>query len=127
MDTQPIDAQLQARLDELEQRVADLETLLAGLLESIPARRPSEAHPGNMRNVINLIYSGETDAAQRELRRIPEDELAENPATVAIVAAALCAQRGEMAQALKALDRANALTSDERLLKVMEHIRAQLG
>lgn len=93
----------------------------AGDIRLGPAISPS------MRNVIRLVHNGDADTAQRELRSIPEDELSANPATVAIVAAAMCAQRGEMAQALKALDHARGLTRDERLLTVMEHIRAQLG
>lgn len=127
------------RLAQLELRVTDLEAQVVSLAGALEAGRASvdgipsgdeaclsAAIPDKMRNVIRLLQSGDADAAQQELRSIPEEELAEDPAAVAIVAAALCAQRGDMTQALKALDHAKGLTNDERLLRVMERIRTQL-
>ena len=80
-----------------------------------------------MLEVIGLIHQGQGDEAQRRLQALPSEELAEQPAVVAIAAAALCTQRDDYASALRALERARELTDDPRLLKVIQLVEAQVS
>jgi hypothetical protein len=145
-------ADTQQQLEALEARVSLLETRLAQLsahielnplLHDLPASSagsreaaPETARPApplqlqitpELASVIRLVQQGHGDAAQRELRRIPEEHLAQQPEVVALVAAALCVQRGDYATGLKALERARTLTNDPRLLRVMQLIEEQAG
>lgn len=144
-------SEMQRRLDVLEHRISELEARLAELAERLAsalappgaaaAARVTDAPPAaaepapqlgakitpELARVIRLVQQGEGDSAQRELRRIPEEELARQPEVVALVAAALCVQRGDYATGLKALERARTLTDDPRLLRVMQLIEEQAG
>ena len=76
-------------------------------------------------NVIELVRRGESEQAQRELQALPAEEIAGHPAAVALVAAALCIQRGDVPSGLEALERARELTDDPRLLKVLALVAGQ--
>jgi hypothetical protein len=143
--------ELASRCAHLEQRVDALTSLAANLMAEIasvaPDRYAPPAEPGleqpvhapvptaavhakrgvsaGIARVIQLIHRGETAAAQKLLRSVPQKELAEQPASVALVAAALCIERGDFQAALKALGRARQLTDEARLLKVIELVEAQ--
>jgi hypothetical protein len=82
--------------------------------------------PG-MLEVISLIHGGEGDEAQRRLQALPGAELEEQPAVVAIAAAALFAQRDDYSSALHTLQRARELTDDPRLLKVIQLVEVQVS
>ena len=84
----------------------------------------TEISPGMVR-IIQLIGQGEGEAAQTKLHSLPEDELASQPAVVALVAAALFVQRGDYDSGLKAVSRARQLTNDERLIKLTQLIEQQ--
>lgn len=137
-------AGLEQRLAALELRLAEVEARLEqtehmGLANATPATPngagtdgPAAAPPPlkispELVRVIRLVQEGRGDEAERELRHLPEAELAAQPGVVALVAAALCVQRGDYANGLKALRRARSLTGDARLLRVMELVEAQMG
>ncbi len=142
---QPQLAALEARIAELEARLAELAARVEPVLLQHAAQAP---HPGGaapdpaaaaqapplpakitpeLARVIRLVQQGQGDEAQRELRRIPDEQLAQQPEVVALVAAALCVQRGDYATGLKALERARTLTNDPRLLRVIQLIEEQTG
>lgn len=137
-------ADLEPRLAALEQRLAEVEARLEQLAGGAQAEaaQPAAAADGagasaavapalkitpELVRVIRLVQEGRGDEAERELRRLPEAELASQPGVVALVAAALCVQRGDYANGLKALGRARSLTGDARLLRVMELVEAQMS
>lgn len=143
-------AAMHARLQQLEEQVAVLSvridqlTIQADSDTSLQVTRSLSAttsepsiedkeltvqtaiSPG-MLEVIGLIHEGEGDEAQRRLQALPGAELEEQPAVVAIAAAALCTQRNDYSSALQALKRARELTDDPRLLKVIHLVEAQVN
>jgi len=78
-----------------------------------------------MAAIVRLIAHGDAEAAQRRLHKLPEEELARQPAVVALVAAALFVERGDFAAGLKAIARARQLTDDPRLVKLTTLIENQ--
>ena len=136
------------RLLELEQRVAELDARVANLVDKLmrltqlvrglseelhrrsgPAVATVEVPPATspgMAHVIQLVFQGASDDAQRELYALPEAELSAQPAVVALVAAALFVQRGEFEHGLQALQRARELTDDPRIVHVIQLIAAQM-
>jgi hypothetical protein len=155
VDSYPTNEELLSRLDALAGRVASLESLVAELtrpsngqsvhavthFESTPSLNgaagetdhskqaadsaPRKISPGLV-DVIKLIAVGQGDEAHRKMRELPAEELREQPAVVALVAAALCVQRGDYSSGLTALTKARSLTDDARLLRVMQAIESQI-
>jgi TolA-binding protein len=80
-----------------------------------------------MSAIIRLIARGEAETAQQKLHKLPEEELARQPAVVALVAAALFVERGDYSAGLKAVARARQLTNDPRLVKLTQLIERQAG
>ena len=138
--------QLEQRVEELERRIGNLVDQVALLNRALKARLddehslrlesntevagPSaigEAISPGMFQVIELIQRGESDAAQQALYSLPENELAMQPAAVALVAAALFVQRGDVEAGLRALKQARQLTSDPRLLALVGRLEQQVG
>jgi uncharacterized coiled-coil protein SlyX len=122
-----------ARLAALAQAVSGVEThtqhgSAAGAPVMPPSAPPSDTPriSSEMAQVIRLVQAGRGEEAQRLLRSLPEDQLAGQPGVVALVAAALCAQRGDYATGLKALESARAVTGDPRLLRLMQLMQEQL-
>jgi hypothetical protein len=136
------------RLMELEQRVAELDARVANLVDkliqltqvvrglgeelhrrggqsSAPVEVAAATSPG-MAHVIQLVFQGESEAAQQELYALPEAELAAQPAIVALVAAALFVQRGDYEHGMQALQRARELTDDPRVMHVIQLVTAQM-
>jgi hypothetical protein len=127
----------------IEQAIARLTVLAQGMTDNAKAAAEADAaedeaqHAAPASNpfivtpelarVIRLVQQGAGEEAQRELRRIPEEQLQEQPAVVALVAAALFVQRGDYATGLQALKRARTLTDDARLLRVMQLLEQQLA
>jgi len=136
------------RLMELEQRVAELDARVANLVDKLidltqvvrslseelrrrssldaSAAEPAPDTSPAMAHVIQLVFQGDSEAAQRELHALPEEELAEQPAIVALVAAALFVQRGDYEHGLQALQRARELTDDPRIMHVIQLVAAQV-
>jgi hypothetical protein len=91
------------------------------------ASEPSPPISSGLLNVIKLIAHGDAEAAQQKLYRLPEQELAGQPAVVALVAAALFVRRGDYTAGLKAIGRARQLTNNPRLLALSKLIEKQVG
>jgi hypothetical protein len=136
------------RLMELEQRVVELDARVANLVDKLmrltqvvrglgeelhrrtgqpeaPTEPTPPASPG-MAHVIQLVFQGASEEAQRELYSLPEEELTAQPAVVALVAAALFVQRGDYEHGLQALQRARELTNDPRIMHVIQLVGAQM-
>ena len=151
METLSTTEQLLARIEALTERMAVLESSLAELARRLDAQAPAtpstngagysngaahldETAPAvpalkisaGLASVIKLIAVGQGDEAHRAMRELPPEELREQPAVVALVAAALCVQRGDYSSGLTALTKARTLTDDPRLLRVMQAIEKQM-
>lgn len=136
--------QLQTELRDLQQRVDSLSARLDGLApqksttpqpagseapaadsaETPSVHTPALITPG-LAEAVRLVHTGQGEQAQRMLQSLPAEELAAQPAVVALVAAALCVQRGDPTAGLKALRRAKELTQDPRLLKAIRLVEQQ--
>lgn len=92
---------------------------------SAEAAQATPAISRGMLRVIQRIQHGDGETAQQELQALPQQELASQPAVVALVAAALFVQRGDLKAGLKALRRARGLTDDPRLLKLISLLEEQ--
>ncbi|GEM_PF-2557598 len=144
--------ELEQRVDELSDRLGNLVQLVAQqgpdgpprpaepqppvLLADPPTGEPDQpaesgaaaaapAASRGMLRVIQHISQGDGETAQRELQALPQEELASQPAVVALVAAALFVQRGDLEAGLKALKQARGLTDDPRLLKLISLLESQ--
>ena len=136
--------QLEERLEELNSRVGNLVGQVATLsrrVAELEGREAGQAAPvmpfgldaavvgelsPGMQHVVELIQSGQGEAAQVALYDLPENELSQQPVAVALVAAALFIQRGDVAAGLKALRQANQLVEDPRLAAVVERLESQV-
>jgi uncharacterized coiled-coil protein SlyX len=126
-------AELAERVENIVDKLARLTQVVRALSEELRSRdgAATAAAPalaelsGPMKSVLQLVYQGELDEAQRRLYELPEAELAAQPAVVALVAAALFVQRGDLNHALQALSSARELTDDERLLHVIQLVEDQ--
>jgi hypothetical protein len=127
-------AELDARVANLVDKLMRLTQVVRGLSEELHQRSgqveggieietPSSA---GMAHVIQLVFQGAGEDAQRELYALPEEELASQPAVVALVAAALFVQRGDYENGLQALQRARELTDDPRIMHVIQLVAAQM-
>lgn len=131
------------RLEALQDRVERLEGELAELRRSpvekkaaaAEAPAPRSAAPAattsggstSIQDVLRLVYTGDAEGAQKLLLGLPKEEMERNTGVVAIVAATLCVQRGDLSGGLRAMQRARQVTDDPRLLKVIDMIESQLG
>ena len=132
------------RLLELEQRVEELTERVDNLVELVaqhghdgpaaadaPVTAEPQAGPAapavsrGMLRIIQYISQGDGETAQQELQALPQEELASQPAVVALVAAALFVQRGDLKAGLMALRQARGLTDDPRLLKLISLLEKQ--
>lgn len=86
---------------------------------------PTPAISRGMLKIIQHISQGDGETAQQELQALPQAELTGQPAVVALVAAALFVQRGDLKAGLKALRQARGLTDDPRLLKLISLLEEQ--
>jgi hypothetical protein len=140
-------SQMQARVLSLEEQVAELTQRLDNTVSSLVKltqyvrglQAPQAASPApareaapeaasatpRMLEVVKLVQQGKGEEAQALLQSMPQQELTAQPAIVALAAATLCLQRGDIAACLKALKRARGFTSDPRLLKVLERVEAK--
>ena len=131
------------RIEALELQVAELTRQLDALSgrvangsghpgKAAPAKRPAlllesigEKPSPAMERVIARMNRGEAKEAFADLRSIPPEELATQPVSVALVAAALCMQRGEHEAGLRAIRKVRALTDDPRVLKILKRLESQ--
>ena len=141
--------ELSLRLDELQARLRTLESQLyrhdsqlsglasqfeellkvvtrggAGQQAAEQEQQPASVTPGIAR-VLKLVHGGKTTEAQQELRSLPTEELAGQPAVVALVAAVLCIERGDFEAGLTALNRARQYSDDPKLQRVIDLVRKQ--
>jgi hypothetical protein len=134
---------LLARIEKLELQVAELTRQLDALSGRVanggktqvaaePVKRPAllpdsigEKLTPAMERVIARMNRGEAKEAFNDLRSIPAEELASQPVSVALVAAALCMQRGETDAGLKAIRKVRTLTDDPRVLSILKRLESQ--
>ncbi|MCC7476835.1 hypothetical protein IT575_00120 [bacterium] len=139
-------SELQLKLETALARIAHLEGDLIELRDkqsaagSAGAPRPAQRGPAaeqpvlgagatssTIQDVLRKVYSGDAEGAQKLLLSLSKDEMARNTSVVALVAATLCIQRGDMNAGLTALQRARQFTDDPRLLRVIDLVEGQLG
>jgi hypothetical protein len=136
---------LTIRLESLYARLAALEESQALLLSAAPhteatadakgkgARKGAKSDDAGaepqltINDVLTLVLKGEAQAAQQLLLSLPKEEMERQPGIVALAAATLCIQRGDLRGGLTALHRARQFTEDPRLLKVIERLEGQIG
>lgn len=124
---------LSERVDNLVDKLARLAQLVGGMGRELqglqsqlaPAVSSNLLSPA-MQQIVQLVYQGQSEEAQRQLYALPEEDLAAQPAMVAVVAAALFVERGDLELAIQALQRARELTDDPRVMQVIELLQRQM-
>ncbi len=104
---------------------ASAATSRAASTETAPASGANTA--STIQDVLRKVYSGDAEGAQKLLLSLTKEEMQRNTSVVALVAATLCIQRGDMSAGLQALQRARQFTDDARLLRVIDLVEAQIG